>query len=78
MSNCEIRANPLILARKCRGMTQKSLAAAISKPQQYIARIEAGTQPIGGVSLRIAIQIADALGVDDLRDLLPAESADGS
>ena len=65
-----VSSNPLALLRKRAGMTQKTLAESIGKTQQYIQRIESDKQPMGGVSLRIAIQIADALSVTDLRDLL--------
>jgi hypothetical protein len=37
---------------------------------EHVDRIEHAGQPIGGVSLRIAIQIANALGISDLRELI--------
>ena len=57
--------------RKRAGLTQAQLANKIGqKSGYYIGRIESGLRPVGGVSLGIAVMLADALGLENPRDLL--------
>lgn len=55
--------------RAAAGLSQTQLAAAIGKPQQYIAKLETGVIDIRNITLINAIALADALGVDP-RDLI--------
>ena len=56
-------------ARKAAGMTQAQLAEAAGVPQPSIARLESGARSVSKLTLDVAIRIADALGIVDLRDL---------
>ena len=62
--------NQLAYLRAEAGLTQRQLADAANLPVTTISRLERGERSISGVSLKIAISIADALGVANLRDLL--------
>lgn len=55
--------------RNKRGLTQQQLADKSGVHRVAIARLEAGTRPITGISLATAISLADALGVT-LQDLV--------
>lgn len=49
--------------RTAANLSQAALARAIGKPRQYIQMLESGKRDISGVSAKIAVQIAQALGV---------------
>ena len=53
-------------------LTQKQLADAIGVPQQYIAKLESGLVLMENITLARAIALADALGAENVRDLLTA------
>jgi len=53
-------------------LTQKQLADVSGYGVQYISDLERGVRRMGGVSLRGAIRMADALHCD-VRELLPDE-----
>ena len=56
--------------RKERGMTQQKLADAAELNIRQVQKLESGETPMGSTSLRIAVRVADALGIQDLRELL--------
>lgn len=62
--------NQLAYLRAKAGLTQAQLAQKTGKHVMYISKLERGDRQISGISLETAIAIADALGVDDLRELL--------
>lgn len=62
--------NQIAYLRSLSGLTQKQLAAASNLPVTTISRLERGERSMSGVSLKIAVAIADALNLIDLRDLL--------
>jgi len=51
------------------GMTQQ-LADSSRLNIRQVQKLENGERDIGGVSMRIAIALADAVGVSDLRELM--------
>lgn len=57
--------------RRNAGLTQAALAKMSGVNTIYISQIETGFRAVGGISLRRALKLADALGVENLRDLLP-------
>lgn len=57
-------------ARKALGMTQAQVAKEIGITEEAYQRYEYGTRE---PKVRTAILIADALGVEDLRDLFSTE-----
>lgn len=63
-------ASTLAYLRKQRGMTQQQLAGAAHISIGQVTKFEYGERDIGGASLRVAIALADALDVSDLRELL--------
>lgn len=62
--------NTIAYLRAKRGMTQQQLADAAGIAIGQVAKFEYGERDIGGASLRVAIKIADALKIKDLRELL--------
>jgi len=56
--------------RKERGMTQQRLADIAGIRINQVQRFESGERQISGASLLVAVKIADALGIQDLRELL--------
>jgi transcriptional regulator with XRE-family HTH domain len=56
--------------RHKRGLTQRQLAEIANVPNTRIAATETGRRPIGNMSLDMAVRLADALHVRDLRKLL--------
>ena len=56
--------------RKQSGMTQQQLADAAGISIGQVTKFEYGERDIGGASLRVAIKIADALKIKDLRELI--------
>lgn len=62
--------------RKARGMTQEQLANKANVPRPRIVAFETGSdgRDIGDASLNVAIRIADALKVRDLRKLVAEDS----
>lgn len=63
--------------RKARGMTQEQLANKANVPRPRIVAFETGSdgRDIGDASLNVAIRIADALKVRDLRKLVAEDSS---
>lgn len=61
-----------------RGLTQRELAQLSDVPHTRIADTETGRRPIGRMSLDMAIRLADALHVRDVRKLLDDDASDGS
>lgn len=61
-----------------RGWTQRELAARAGVPNTRIADTETGRRPIENMSLGMAVKLADALKVRDLRELLLPDDASGS
>ena len=63
--------------RKARGMTQEQLANKANVPRPRIVAFETGSdgRDIGDASLNVAIRIADALKVKDLRKLVAEDSS---
>ncbi len=62
--------NTIAYLRIQRGMTQQQLADAAGISIGQVSKFEYGERDIGGASLRIAIKIADAMEIKDLRELL--------
>lgn len=62
--------NQLAYLRTKAGLTQAQLAQKTGKHVMYISKLERGDRHISGISLETAIALADALGVDDLRELM--------
>ena len=56
--------------RTAAGMTQRELAEKAGVNIRQIQKYEVDQPEIGNVSLRITIALADALGVDDLREFI--------
>ncbi|MDP3275641.1 MAG: helix-turn-helix transcriptional regulator [Deltaproteobacteria bacterium] len=56
-----MKHSDLRIARRALGMTQKDLAARVGVVQSTIVRIERG---LNRPSLRIALRLADVLGLD--------------
>ena len=56
--------------RTAAGMTQRELAEKTGVNIRQIQKYEADQPEIGNVSLRITIALADALGIDDLREFI--------
>ncbi|MDN5307086.1 MAG: hypothetical protein PWP16_449 [Eubacteriaceae bacterium] len=56
--------------RTAAGMTQRELAEKAGVNIRQIQKYEVDQPEIGNVSLRIAVALADALGVDDLREFI--------
>lgn len=56
--------------RRDAGLTQAALAKMSGISTIYISQIETGVKDIGGIALRRAVRMADALGLQDLRVLL--------
>lgn len=52
------------------GMTQRELAEKAGVNIRQIQKYEVDQPEIGNVSLRIAVALADALGVNDLREFI--------
>lgn len=63
-------ANTIAYLRARQGMTQQQLADAAGLNIRQVQKFEYGERDISGASLRIAARIADALGIQDLRELL--------
>ncbi|WP_169276433.1 helix-turn-helix domain-containing protein [Bifidobacterium moraviense] len=61
-----------------RGWTQRELAVKADVPQSRIASTETGARPIERMSLGMAVKLADALRVRDLRELLLPDDASDS
>lgn len=56
--------------RTAAGMTQRELSEKTGVNIRQIQKYEVDQPEIGNVSLRIAVAMADALGVDDLREFI--------
>jgi transcriptional regulator with XRE-family HTH domain len=56
--------------RKNRGMSQGKLAEATGISARRISSWERGERSINRASLALCVKLADALGVDDLRELM--------
>lgn len=56
--------------RTAAGMTQRELSEKTGVNIRQIQKYEVDQPEIGNVSLRIAVALADALGVDDLREFI--------
>jgi len=62
--------NKIKQLRTTTGMTQRELAEKAGVNIRQIQKYEVNQPEIGSVSLRIAVALADALGVDDLREFI--------
>ena len=62
--------NKIKQLRTAAGMTQRELAEKAGVNIRQIQKYEVDQPEIGNVSLRITIALADALGVDDLREFI--------
>lgn len=62
--------NKIKQLRTAAGMTQRELAEKTGVNIRQIQKYEVGQPEIGNISLRIAIALADALGIDDLRQFI--------
>lgn len=51
-------------------MTQKEFIEKTGKTGPWIRKVESGAIDLKNITLENAIKIADALGIDDLRDLI--------
>jgi len=51
-------------------LTQQQLADALGVTRQYIAKLECGLVSMDNITFARAIALANALGVEDIRDLL--------
>jgi len=56
--------------RTAAGMTQRELSEKTGVNIRQIQKYEVDQPEIGNVSLRIAVALADALSVDDLREFI--------
>lgn len=61
--------NQLAYLRQQHGLTQQALATASSVNIRQIQRVENGTSSAGNITLKNAVALADALGVD-VKELL--------
>lgn len=52
------------------GMTQRELAEKAGVNIRQIQKYEVDQPEVGNISLRIAVSLADALGVNDLREFI--------
>ena len=50
-------------------MTQQQLAEKTGWKVMYLSNLETGRRSLGGISLRNAIKLAEALGLEDIREL---------
>lgn len=64
------KGSKLARLRKERSMTQQRLADVAGIHINQVQKFESGERLISGASLRVAVRIADALGIQDLRELL--------
>lgn len=62
--------NKIKQLRTAAGMTQRELAEKAGVNIRQIQKYEVDQPEIGNVSLRIAVALADALGIDNLRDFV--------
>lgn len=62
--------------RQSRGFTQKALAEQTGINIRQIQRIEKGEIKIDNITLKNAIALADALGIDDLRVFLTSKNGE--
>lgn len=62
--------NKIKQLRIAAGMTQRELAEKAGVNIRQIQKYEVDQPEIGNVSLRIAVALADALGVKDLREFI--------
>ena len=62
--------------RLSRGMTQSDLAEKVNCPIQNISAIETGQRKFVQLTLRRALRFADALGIEDIRELVDDEETD--
>lgn len=62
--------NKIKYLRTAAGMTQRELAEKAGVNIRQIQKYEVDQPEIGNVSLRIAVALADALSVDDLREFI--------
>lgn len=67
-------ANHFAYLRTRAGLTQQQLASKIGATVPYISKFETGDRTINNVRLSSAVAIADALGLDDVRELMEPES----
>lgn len=65
--------NPIAFYRTQRGLTLEQLGKLIGTSRQNIWNIESGNRKIENITLSMAIKIADALEIEDLRDLILEE-----
>ena len=64
--------NPVLWYRTARGITQKQLADLVGVSYQKISKIERGEIKLSNLSLRVAVDLAEVLGMD-ARMLLTGE-----
>jgi len=62
--------NQIAYFRSLKGYTQQQLADRSGLNIRHVQKLERGERDIGGVSLCTAIAIADALGLDNPKELL--------
>ena len=62
--------NKIKQLRTAAGMTQRELSEKTGVNIRQIQKYEVDQPEIGNVSLRIAVALADALGIDDLREFI--------
>lgn len=62
--------NKIKQLRAAAGMTQRELAEKTGVNIRQIQKYEVNQPEIGNISLRIAIALADALGINDLREFI--------
>lgn len=65
--------NQLAYLRTRAGMTQAELARRSGRAIMHISKLENGYRKITNISLGTAISLADALGIQDLRELVGNE-----
>ena len=58
------------------GMTQSDLAEKVNCPVQNISALETGQRKFVQLTLRRALRFADALGIEDIRELVDDEEID--
>ena len=76
-TDCAIElSSALYDLRQSRGLTQKALAEQTGINIRQIQKIEKGEIKIDNITLKNAIALADALGINDLRVLLGRENND--
>ena len=62
--------------RKAAGFTQKKLAEAAGMNISQIQKLERGEISIDNITLKNAVALADAMGIDDLRIFLTSKDGE--